>query len=89
MAMRTRRSVGNPTAAVMRRTCRLRPSLIVSSIQLVAILRRKRIGGSRGHSAGSGTIRACAGRVRPSLRGTPRRNGSNASFVGVPSTCTQ
>ena len=31
---RTRRKVGNPTAAVMRRTWRLRPSQILSSNQL-------------------------------------------------------
>lgn len=32
MATRTKRSVGWPTAAVMRRTCRLRPSRITNSI---------------------------------------------------------
>ena len=52
MATRTSRSVGSPTAAVMRRTWRLRPSLIVSSSQASGTVLRKRTGGSRGHSAG-------------------------------------
>ena len=54
MATRTKRSVGWPTAAVMRRTWRLRPSRITNSIHAVGMLARWRIGGSRGHSAGSG-----------------------------------
>ena len=65
-AWRISRSVGSPTAAVIRRTCRLRPSVSVSSSQAVGIALRTRIGGSRGHSpAGSGIDRASAGAVAP------------------------
>ena len=50
------RSVGWPTAAVMRRTWRLRPSRSSSSIHDVGIALRTRIGGSRAQShSGSGT----------------------------------
>ncbi|MEY2920945.1 MAG: hypothetical protein RL261_2250, partial [Pseudomonadota bacterium] len=61
------RSVGKPTAAVIRRTCRFRPSLNSTSIHAVGIALRLRIGGSRGHSpSGSAMTRAGAGRVGPS-----------------------
>ncbi len=43
-AYRMRRSVGNPTAAVIRRTCRFLPSTSVSSSQDVGIALRNRIG---------------------------------------------
>lgn len=53
MAARTSRSVGWPTAAVMRRTWRLRPSLwMLKASQAVGMLCRTRIGGSRSHSVG-------------------------------------
>jgi hypothetical protein len=72
MATRTSRSVGRPTAAVIRRTWRLRPSWIVSSIHASGTCLRKRTGGSRGHSTGGGSSRrACAGSVGPSLSTTP------------------
>jgi len=61
--VRISRGVGWPTAAVMRRTCRLRPSAITSSSQRVAICCRTRTGGSRDHSAaGLGMLRARVGR---------------------------
>ena len=44
--------MGCPTAAVIRRTWRLRPSRNVTPIQLSATLFRTRIGGSRGHRSG-------------------------------------
>ena len=44
--------VGCPTAAVMRRTWRFRPSRIVSSIQESGIDLRWRMGGFRGHTNG-------------------------------------
>src|SRR3546814_12816784 len=63
IATRTRRNVGRPTAAVMRRTWRLRPSAITSSSHASATVLRKRTGGSRGHSGGGGSSRrASAGR---------------------------
>jgi hypothetical protein len=72
IATRIKRKVGWPTAAVMRRTWRLRPSLMRSSIQESGISLRTRIGGSRGHgSVSSGRRRAWAGRVRPSLSKIP------------------
>src|SRR6185312_4526853 len=74
--MRTRisRSVGKPTAAVMRRTWRLRPSRKVSVSQLVGMLLRKRTGGSRGHNqSGSTACSAGAGKVGPSFSTTAQR----------------
>ena len=47
MLLRTSRSVGSPTAAVIRRTWRLRPSRRESSIQLVGMEARQRTGGVR------------------------------------------
>ena len=67
MRTRTRRSVGSPTAAVMRRTWRLRPSRMVIANQLVGTLLRKRTGGLRGHRAGSSICSTSAGRVGPSF----------------------
>ena len=46
MATRIKRRVGKATAAVIRRTCRLRPSLSSSSNQLVGTDWRHLIGGS-------------------------------------------
>ena len=87
---RSRRRVGKPTAAVMRRAWRLRPSRRVSSIQLVGMAARRRIGGSRGHRpAGSSIKRAWAGRVGPSLRTTPSLSFSKSASPGTPSTCAQ
>ncbi len=87
---RISRSVGCPTAAVMRRTCRLRPSRIPISIHDVGIAARYRIGGSRGQSRGGASMsRARAGRVRPSFRTTPARSFSIAASAGTPSTCAQ
>nr|GFA34314.1 hypothetical protein [Tanacetum cinerariifolium] len=64
MRTRTNRSVGRPTAAVIRRTWRFRPSLITNSSQLVGTLLRKRTGGSRGQSCGSSSCRASPAEVR-------------------------
>ena len=57
MRTRTSRSVGCPTAAVMRRTCRLRPSVSSSEIQQSGTFNRNRIGGSRGGNSGAGSSR--------------------------------
>ena len=69
-----RRSVGNPTAAVIRRTCRFLPSLIVSLIQLVGIDLRTRIGGWRSQRAPGSVATARAGLVIPSRNSTPLLN---------------
>ena len=47
MLRRISRNVGSPTAAVMRRTWRLRPSLRLSCNQVVGMLSLVRIGGLR------------------------------------------
>jgi len=74
----------------MRRTWRLRPSPIVSSIQLVGSALRNRMGGSRGHNhCGSSTRRAEAGKVLPSLSTTPLRSFDKAAAPGSPSTWTK
>ena len=52
--MRTSRRVGRPTAAVMRRTWRLRPSRRSSCSQAVGTVRRWRIGGWRSGRVGGG-----------------------------------
>ncbi len=67
MRQRTRRRVGKPTAALMRRTWRLRPSVSVRLSQEVGMLARKRTGGSRSHSGGAAMRSAPAGRVGPSF----------------------
>ena len=85
----TSRRVGNPTAAVMRLTWRLRPSRMVIASQLVGMLLRKRTGGWRGHRAGSAICSTSAGRVGPSLSSGPARSCASCSAVGSPSTCTQ
>src|SRR5689334_7460680 len=54
--VRTRRRVGSPTAAVMRRTWRFFPSSSVMAIQLVGLSWRTRIGGLRGHSHSGSAI---------------------------------
>jgi hypothetical protein len=60
---RIRRSVGYPTAAVIRRTWRFLPSVSFSSSQEVGIDLRNRTGGSRGGTSGSaGNSRTFAGR---------------------------
>lgn len=87
---RMRRRVGWPTAAVIRRTWRFRPSVRVSSSQLSGMDLRARIGGSRGQSqTGSGITRASAGRVGPSFRSTPLRRRASAATSGSPSTCAR
>jgi uncharacterized membrane protein len=87
---RISRKVGQPIAAVMRRTWRLRPSRIVSFSQRVGIALRKRIGGSRGHSHSGGSVRsASAGSVTPSFNVTPRRSCSSAGSLISPSTWTR
>ncbi len=87
MAERISRSVGNPTAAVMRRTWRLRPSRIASSSKAVGMLLRSLMGGWRSYTcAGGSSRRALAGRVGPSLSPTPARKAARAFSVGVPST---
>ena len=50
MLLRTRRKVGRPTAAVIRRTWRFLPSSSVIAIHPVGLSARARIGGLRGHS---------------------------------------
>gem|GEM_PF-4647043 len=56
---RTKRKVGNPTFAVIRRTCRFFPSVKVKEIQVSGIDFRTRIGGLRSGSEGiSGKINA-------------------------------
>jgi len=90
IAARISRSVGSPTAAVIRRTWRLRPSRITSSIHPSGTDFRTLIGGTRGQShAGSATPRALAGRVGPSFSSTPSRNRSSAASVTTPSTCAK
>ena len=54
MATRTSRNVGCPTAAVIRRTWRLRPSRIVKRSQAVGTFLRNRIGTERSGGAGLG-----------------------------------
>ena len=72
MAARIRRRVGKPTAAVMRRTWRLRPSRMPSSIHAVRMALRTRTAGSRSYRPGGASIRpTLAGRVAKSLRCTP------------------
>jgi len=67
MPVRTSFSTFAPTASIMRRTCLLRPSVMVSSRKLYFSLSRNRV--------------TSAGRVGPSLRTTPRRSCSIWSSV--------
>ena len=89
MLQRTSRRVGWPTAAVIRRTCRLRPSVIVSLIQQSGTVLRMRTGGSRGQSAGGAIRSASAGRVIPSLSRTPSRSAASAASSISPSIWTR
>ncbi|CRZ51949.1 Uncharacterised protein [Vibrio cholerae] len=75
--------------AVMRRTWRLRPSIKVMANHVVGIAARKRTGGLRGQSVGSGMMSTFAGKVGPSFKVTPWRNASRSLSCGEPSTCTQ
>jgi hypothetical protein len=59
------------------------------SSQVVGIDLRKRIGGSRGHSSGSGMIRVGAGSVGPSLSIGPRLSRSIFGGPASPSTWNQ
>ncbi len=88
IATRSRRKVGSPTAAVIRRTCRLRPSRNSSSSQLVGMESRRRIGGSRSGQPGSSMLRTRAGLVRRPCTSTPDPSGFNRSASATPSTCT-
>lgn len=54
MATRTSRSVRSPTAAVMRRTCRLPPSRIAIQIPVVRTVLRTWMGGFRDRRSGVG-----------------------------------
>ena len=92
IALRISRRVGKPMAAVMRRTCRLRPSCSSSSNQVVGMLRRSRIGGCRGAIPSrclGGSCLTRAGRLNPSLSWMPCRNALSARSLGIPSTWTQ
>ena len=90
-ATRTRRRVGKPTAAVMRRTCRLRPSRIVSRSHAVGTFLRNRIGTGRSGRGGSvSRSSTSAGRVGPSREHHSARAGSRrASAPGTRSTWTR
>ncbi len=74
--------------AVMRRTWRLRPSIKVMANHVVGIAARKRTGGLRGQSVGSGMMSTFAGKVGPSFKVTPWRNASRALAWGVRSPFT-
>lgn len=90
MECRTRRKVGKPTLAVMRRTCLFFPSVKPISSHAVGIDCRKRIGGSRDQrSAGSGIRRAEHGRDLKSPKSSPPRKRSSAASEMFPSTCAQ
>src|SRR5690606_42042777 len=65
--VRIKRSVGKPTAEVIRRTWRVRPSQIEISTQDVGTEARRRTGGLRSHNhSASDSFSASAGRVLPS-----------------------
>ena len=89
IATRTSRKVGWPTRAVIRRTWRFLPSVMVSSSQLSGICCRTRIGGVRGQTVGDSSRLTCAGRVVKSPKSTPAASVRKASSLGMPSTCTQ
>ena len=74
MLERNNRRVGKPIVAVILLTCRLRPSLIDSFIQLVGICTLLRIGGDRLGKLGVSIMFAAAIRVLPSASITPERN---------------
>src|SRR3546814_3340580 len=73
----------------MRRTWRLRPSVIVNSIQASGTLLRYRTGGLRSHSIGGSMRRTAAGRVGPSFSVTPQLSAPSAASSGSPSTCAR
>src|SRR5688500_4382557 len=90
IATRIKRSVGWPTAAVMRLTCLFFPSWITTSSHAVGTLRRTLIGTGRSHNSGSClSRRTWAGLVRIPLSITPRRNWFNAPSAGTRSTWAQ
>ncbi len=90
MRARTRRSVGWPTAAVMRRTWRFLPSVSSSEIQVSGTDLRTRIGGTRAGKSGAGSsARARQGRVRRPPISTPPSSRRRHAAVGTPSTWTQ
>ena len=82
------RSVGNPTAAVIFRTWRLRPSRSSSSIHDVGMAFRSRIGGIRGGTSGVMTC-ARAGSVRLLWISRPDSRRCVCACVAIPSTCAQ
>lgn len=89
IATRTNRSVGCPTAAVMRRTCLFRPSRRRNSIQKSCTFFRKRTGGSRGGNSGWGSKNpAPAGSVGFPSSTTPSRSCRRADSSGKRSTRT-
>jgi hypothetical protein len=76
MATRISRSVGQPTSAVIRRTCRFFPSVSTISIHVSGIDFLTRMGGSRGGTSGLGSrIRTLAGLVRYPCSMDPVRAG--------------
>ncbi len=66
-ATRTRRSVGCPTAAVIRRTWRFRPSVIESRSHAVATFLRKRMGTGRSGEDGLSVQKLDLSRPRPPI----------------------
>ena len=56
MRTRSRRRVGWPAAAVIRRTWRFLPSTSSRASQASGTFLRKRMGGSRGETAGAGSV---------------------------------
>ena len=91
MDTRMSRSVGKPTAAVMRRTCRFFPSVSVNSIHESGTVSLVRMGGVRGGQVGSMSL-ALQGFVTkdfPFARNSMgASNRAKCSSVASPSTCT-
>ena len=86
-ATRTSRNVGWPTAAVIRRTWRFRPSRRTRRIQAVGTFLRNRIGTGRSGRSGLGvSSSASAGRVGPSARTIPSSEGCDRLGAGIRST---
>ncbi len=88
MLARMSRRVGNPTAAVIRRTWRFRPSVISNCNQWVGTVLRKRTGGSRAQRLGGSSIATTfAGSHEPVRAATPgeKPDGCEAAeFRAVP-----
>src|SRR6267143_697717 len=87
---RTKRRVGRPTAAVIRRTCRFRPSRKMILSQQSGTVLRNRIGGFLGGKSGAcSRARATQGRAARPWMTTPVLKRWSFSGVATPSTCTQ